>query len=168
MLKLAGGILIVICGTFSGIYVSLWLKRKVEFWEQYLIFLVQAQTMIGYGAMSVREILSGVKGVALVEPVLKETQYFLEHGMRLEQAWRKAVERQMKALRFSQSDREVLYTFGELFGVTDVKGELAKIQIHSELVRERARVLKEEFASKSRIYRIVGMFCGVLTAVMIC
>lgn len=168
MLKFIGGALIVICGTFSGIYCSAGLKRKAEFWEQYLIFLTQAQTMIGYGAMSVREILSGVKGVTLVQPVLKETSDSLDKGVSMERAWRTAVERYMKALHFGRTDRELVYFFGEAFGITDIQGELAKIGLHAELAKERANLLKEELAAKSRIYRITGMFAGVLTAVMLC
>ena len=48
MLKFVGGIFIVVCGTLGGIYFSLRLRKKAEFFEQYIMFLTQVQTMISY------------------------------------------------------------------------------------------------------------------------
>lgn len=166
--KLLGSIFIVISGTFGGIYFSLRCKKRAEFLEQYRQFLTQTQTMIHYGAMSVREILRSVKGIPLIEPILRDTGQFLDNGWYLENAWKQAVDIHMKEFGFSLPDREMLYFFGSSFGVTDKDGEIAKIQLHDEIVKGRSDVLKEEISSKCRIYRIVGMFCGVLTAVMIC
>ena len=70
MLKFVGGIFIVVCGTLGGIYFSLRLKRKAEFFEQYIMFLTQVQTMISYGGMSVREILKEIKNIPLAEPIM--------------------------------------------------------------------------------------------------
>ena len=61
MLKFVGGIFIVVCGTLGGIYFSLRLKRKAEFFEQYIIFLNRVGTMIEYSQMSVREIFGELK-----------------------------------------------------------------------------------------------------------
>ena len=69
---------------------------------------------------------------------------------------------------FDKSDIETVYFFGKSFGVTDKNGELAKIELHSQMIRERLDMLKNDIISKTKIYRILGMFGGVLAAVMIC
>lgn len=167
MVKLLGGMLIVVSGTLGGMYAGVRLKRQTEFWEQYLLFLTQAQTMIGYGGTAVREIFRQVKGIPLAEPMVREALEALDRGEGIEEAWKRAVQRQMKALGFGSEDIERVYFFGSAFGVTDRQGELAKIQLHTELIGERCRVLKEELAVKLRIYRMVGMCCGVLSAVVV-
>ena len=168
MLKFVGGAFIVICGTFGGIYFSLRLRRKGEFLEQYIMFLTQVQTMILYGGMSVREIFRDVKNIPLAEGILRDTEVYMNDGEAIETAWKKAVDVNMKKLHFEKSDIEMIEYFGNTFGVSDREGELSKIKLHEELVKERWNILKNEMLSKCRVYRIVGMFCGVLTAVLIC
>ncbi len=168
MLKFVGGAFIVICGTLGGIYFSLRSRRKAEFLEQYIMFLTQVQTMISYGGMSFGEILKNIKNVPLAEGILNDTEGYMNDGEAIETAWKKAVEKNMKELHFEKSDTEMIEYFGNTFGVSDREGELSKIKLHEELVRERWNILKNEMLSKCRVYRIVGMFCGVLTAVLIC
>ena len=168
MLKFIGGAFIVICGTLGGIYFSLRSRRKAEFLEQYIMFLTQVQTMISYGGMSFGEILKNIKNVPLAEGILSDTEGYMNDGEAIETAWKKAVEKNMKELHFEKSDTEMIEYFGNTFGVSDREGELSKIKLHEELVRERWNILKNEMLSKCRVYRIVGMFCGVLTAVLIC
>ena len=168
MLKFVGGAFIVICGTLGGIYFSLRSRRKAEFLEQYIMFLTQVQTMISYGGMSFGEILKNIKNVPLAEGILSDTEGYMNDGEAIETAWKKAVEKNMKELHFEKSDTEMIEYFGNTFGVSDREGELSKIKLHEELVRERWNILKNEMLSKCRVYRIVGMFCGVLTAVLIC
>ena len=168
MLKFVGGVFVVICGTLGGIYFSLRLRRKAEFLEQYLMFLKQVQTMISYGGMSVGEILKEIKNIPLAEPVLSDTEKYMNEGEAIESAWKKAVEGNMKKLHFEKPDMEMIEYFGNTFGVSDREGELSKIKLHEELIRERRDILKSEMYAKCRVYRIVGMFCGVMTAVLIC
>ncbi len=166
MLKYIGGILIIICGTLGGIYFSLRLKKKSEFLEQYLIFLNRVRTMIEYGNMSVRDIFGELKNISVIEPVLTDTEKFLDDGENFENAWKMSVDKNMK--EFDKSDIEMIYFFGKSFGVTDKNGEISKIDLHSQMIKERLDTLKNDMASKTRIYRILGMFGGVLAAVMIC
>lgn len=166
MLKYIGGILIIICGTLGGIYFSLRLKKKSEFLEQYLIFLNRVRTMIEYGNMSVRDIFGELKNISVIEPVLTDTEKFLDDGENFENAWKMSVDKNMK--EFDKSDIEMIYFFGKSFGVTDKNGEISKIDLHSQMIKERLDTLKNDMVSKTRIYRILGMFGGVLAAVMIC
>ena len=168
MLKFVGGIFIVVCGTLGGIYFSLRLRRKAEFFEQYIMFLTQVQTMISYSGISVREILKEIKNIPLAEPILTDTEKYMDNGEAIESAWKKAVNENMKKLYFEKSDIEIVEYFGNAFGISDKEGELSKIKLHEELVRNRWHVLKNDMLSKCRVYRVTGMFCGVMAAALIC
>ena len=163
LVKVMGGLLLVVCGTLGGLYASGSFQNRVNLLEQYLKFLRQAKSMIGYTAADIREVLSLPASLPLLRPVLEDCLHLLEGGCELGAAWRGGVDLHVQR----QSDRELLYSFGDSFGTSDVSGELNKLSLHGELVEQQLSALREELKTKRRIYRIIGMFSGVLTAVIL-
>ena len=109
-----------------------------------------------------------IKNIPLAEPILRDTEKYMDNGEAIESAWKKAVNENMKKLYFEKSDIEIVEYFGNAFGISDREGELSKIKLHEELVRNRWHVLKNDMLSKCRVYRVTGMFCGVMAAALIC
>ncbi len=68
--------------------------------------------------------------------------------------------------KHNNDDRKLLLYFGAVFGTSDISGELAKISLQKENSQRRLGELKEDLKTKKRLYRTVGMFCGVLAAVV--
>lgn len=163
LVKIAGGLLLVICGTLAGLYAAGKFKDRVRLYEQYLIFLNQVKTALGYTAPDVRELLEMESDVPLLSPVIHDTAALLDDGCNFSDAWQSAVELHVR----DRSDRELLRRFGESFGTSNVSGEIGKLSLLMELVRERLDAMKEELKTKRRLYRIVGMFGGVLSAVLL-
>lgn len=162
MLKFAGGLLLSVCGILTGIYLGEKLKTRTLFYEQYIRFLTQAQTMIGYTASSIRTVLEETKELPLMKPVITDTLAGLDNGKSFEQAWKYAVVKNIH----NNDDRKLLLYFGAVFGTSDISGELAKISLQKENSQHRLGELKEDLKTKKRLYRTVGMFCGVLAAVV--
>ncbi len=168
LLKFCGGMLLVICGTFCGIYASRTVLNRLKFFEQYLIFLTTVQTAVSYAAMSAKELLKISVSQNLLSPVLDKALNYLESGDAFETAWRKAFSAKETALLVSKEDRELIYTFGDHFGTGDINGETEKIKMNIVLVQQRLKELRENTSSKRKIYRILGMFAGVVITVLIC
>ena len=162
LLKITGVVLVVLSGTMIGILLSDRLKTRVRLYEQMIGFLTQAQASIGYTAASAETLLQTVRGLPLLEPILRDSLQGLEEGKPLETAWCEAVRRCVS----HPADRELFCRFGESFGTTDTEGELAKL-LQKELVTRQYTVLQEELKSKRRLYRILGSFGGILTAVIL-
>ena len=163
LIKIVGGLLIIVSGTFIGIYASERLKEKVSFFEQYIIFLTHVRTTVSYTSANIKELLTVNTSVPLVRPVLRDTLILLERGISLEEAWRGAVDIHVK----DKEDKKLICYFGDNFGRSDVSGELNKLDLHCEFVKQRLDRLREELKTKQRLYRVIGMFCGVLTAVIL-
>lgn len=163
MLKLTGCLLIVVCTTAAGIFCSEKFRLRVLFYEQYLLFLTNAGTFISYTAADIGELLSMDISATIIEPILKAAKHSLKNGSELSDAWRKAVDGNVSC----KEDRELLYGFGDNFGTSDVKGELSKLGLHRELTERRLNELRDELKTKKKLYRVLGMFAGVLTAVVI-
>ena len=163
IVKLFGGLLLVVCGTLAGLYASGKLRDRVKLLEQYAMFLNQAQSEIGYTASGIRELLTMPGTMPLLRPVFKDCLRLLNGGCQLENAWRTAVEVHIP----DKNDRELLCYFGDHFGSSNISGELNKLSLHSELVWQRLDRLREEMKTKRRLYRVVGMFGGVVAAVLL-
>ncbi len=166
-LKFCGGLVVVISGTLCGIYASKSLEKKVRFLEQYIMFLTQAKTMINYSAVSVTQILSSANSIPLVEPMLKRCLEGLSNGNNLSSAWHNAVDFSYCNRLCTKEERTMLYSFGDTFGSSNIEGEITKTELHIELANDRLEKLKQEFASKCKLYRIVGMFSGIMITLVI-
>ncbi len=166
-IKFLGALIIVSSGTMCGIYAAGGLKRRVEFLEQYIIFLTQAKTMISYSAVSVSEIFSEVSSVPLVRPFLDICLDGLSGGMSLKSSWHDAVNSMYEQKLFSASDKALMYSFGETFGIGGINEEMTKTELHIALMNERLDEAKAELASKNKLYRILGMFGGIMVALII-
>lgn len=167
LVKFCGAVIIVVSGTLCGIYASKSVENRVKFLEEYVMFLTQVKTMINYSAISVPEILLSVSSVPIVAPLLNNCHSSLSEGMSLEKAWHSAVDEMYKKRLFTQSDKALLYSFGETFGSSNIDGEVTKTELHISLMKERLNTVKAEYLSKNRLYRIVGMFSGIMIALII-
>lgn len=163
LIKIIGGLFIIVSGTFIGIYASDRSKEKVSFFEQYMIFLTRVKTTVSYTLSDIKELLSVNASIPMVKPILRDTLILLEGGTALEEAWRGAVNIHVK----DKEDKNLLYYFGDNFGKSNVSGELNNLELHGEFVKQRLERLKDELKTKQRLYRVIGMFCGVLTAVIL-
>lgn len=166
-LKFFGGTAVIISGTLCGLYASKVLKNRVRFLEQYIMFLTQTKTMISYNAMSAAEILSSVGSVPLVLPMLNECTKHLSDGCTFQDSWHRAVNSAYEKKLFALSDKPLLYSFGDTFGISDIDGEVTKTELHTALVSERLEKARQDFSSKCKIYRIVGMFCGIIIVLIL-
>lgn len=168
LLKFFGGLLIVISGTLCGVYASHKLGNKVKFMEQYLMFLTHARTTVSYTAVPAEELLRESNAQPLLKPLLTDVADKLGNGSSFDNAWRSSFESKEADVLLSKEDRELVCGFGDAFGTSDINGEIEKIGLNFELVKSRLEQMRNELGSKRRIYRILGMFAGVVVTVLIC
>lgn len=162
-LKVGGGALLVICGMLAGCYGAEKLKHRIAFYEQYIRFLTQISSMIGYTAASVPTLFDSVQGLPLIEPLLQQTVHGLSAGEDFPTAWKAAVHRFVS----DKTDRRLLNYFGETFGTDNCAGELAKLSLHRETAARQQSDLQEDYKTKHKLYRTLGLFGGTLLAILL-
>ncbi len=167
IVKFIGGILVIMCGTMCGVYVSRIAVKRVKFWEEYLFFLTSTKVRIAYAAVPAAELLIGEDIRPMLCPILRGAAEQLKAGIPFDRAWRQAFERKNTGLMLNRCDREKINAFGNGFGTGDVDGEVQKLELHISLIRDHLDKLKADLDAKRRISRIVGMFVGVVVTVLI-
>ncbi len=163
IMRLTGGLLIVLCGALAGILKCRSFRQRTELMGEYLRFLTQVKAVIGYTAESAGSILSGMRGMELLAPVLEGTLELMKSGSSFENAWCSAV----KSSVLNRDDRQLMYSFGHAFGTDNVQGELSKLALHMQNAETHYSGLRAELKTKSRVYRTVGVFCGVMAAAVL-
>ncbi len=162
-LRITGGLLLICCGTMTGLSVAGRFRRRVELMEQYRKFLTQAETIIRYTPVTLEELLGMIRCGELLHPVIQKTKELLQSGQPPEVVWRKAVGQFVPVAE----DRRLLYEFGDYFGTGDLNGELQKLALHRQFAQQRYEELQSELHIRRKLYRIVGMFGGVVAAVLL-
>ena len=81
--------------------------------------------------------------------------------------WNSEVDRIPKKVGLNNSDKELLIEFGALLGTTDIDGQLKHLELYGSIFEKRLNDCQAEFRDKSRIYRALGLFGGISTALII-
>ncbi len=162
-LKIGGAFLLVVGGILAGSYRASKLKDRITFYEQYIRFLTQASSLIGYTAANVTTLFESIQGVPVIEPLLKTTMTHLSMGEDFPTAWQFAVQRFVT----NQTDRRLLNYFGDTFGTENCAGELAKLSLHRETAARLQADLRQDYQTKHKLYRTLGLFGGTLLAILL-
>lgn len=64
-------------------------------------------------------------------------------------------------------DKQLLCSFGEKLGITDVEGQLKHIELYKGLANAHLDDSKNEIKQKSRLYKTMGFFVGTAAALVI-
>lgn len=63
-------------------------------------------------------------------------------------------------------DRELLFSLGEKLGSTDLDGQLSLLEMTGEIFKERRNQARADYQNKGRVYRSVGVLCGLAIGII--
>ncbi len=64
-------------------------------------------------------------------------------------------------------DRELLNMLGDSLGQTDTEGQLSFLEMYEELIKRNLEQAAKDYAEKGRMYRSVGLLCGLAVGIMV-
>lgn len=162
-IKILGCILLVAATTFAGFKKSQRLYKRRNFLNDFLVFLDALATNIRYSKDELTVILSKSEDSfgKVVYNSYKET-----NGCFYER-WKKAVADISDGYSLKHEDKQLLCSFGEKLGITDVEGQLKHIELYRGLAEAHLEDSRKDIAEKSRLYRIMGFFAGTAAALVI-
>lgn len=138
----------------AGQYAAYRLSMRVSKLEKIRLMLCITENELRCLCRPVDEILS----VLCANSRLKELAFLescrsaMNSGENFADAWKQSLADRGNVRYLSAEDIAALLSFGEMFGVTDVEGQLANCRLHTELLDERlsqARKQKEKYSSLS-------------------
>lgn len=167
MIKILGLTAIFIACAAAGLIKSYSLSKRVRELEAFLSAFSQISTEIRYFASPTNVIISKLdafneyKGLHIFG-LCKEN---LERTHDFSKAWDCAISEAKPYLSLEKSDIDVLKSFGNTFGTTDVEGQIANCERYCDLLRQRLESARQDKVKRGRMYTSLGVLAGIFFAV---
>ena len=139
------------------------LYKRRDFIKNFIVFLDSLATNIRYSNDELSVILSKSEdffGNNLYNSFKELNGAFFER-------WKKAVINISDGYYLKHDDKQLLCSFGEKLGITDVEGQLKHIELYKGLAGAHLDDSKNEIAQKSRLYKTMGFFVGAVASLII-
>lgn len=160
MVKCFGLLFIVSACFLTGVYFSLRLKFRFEFLSSFRGFMSNLETNIRYDS---RDIFELIKASA---PDYISGIFGDERG-ELSSYWKNTIKNIPPRYSLKNEDLSLFTEFGRMLGTTDIEGQLNHISLYKELIETNIDNSKKELNSKSRLYKLLGLFAGIAAALLL-
>lgn len=128
------------------------------FFDQLLIYLSSLREKLGYTLSELPSLLKSEQ--KMINPILKAMSVnLMELGTK--DSAKAAVASIPASYGLNVSDKKLVYDFFSSLGSTDCDGQLAHCDLYISLVEKLVNAQREESAKKSKLYRMLGIFCGI-------
>lgn len=91
---------------------------------------------------------------------------YIRNGLSVEESWKSAVKLIPVNYGLLKDDRNIINQFGSKLGATDVDGQMKYCEYFKNVFSEKAEQLKNDYISKSKIYRSLGFFGGLAMSII--
>lgn len=158
-------VIIAAFGGFAGLFFSLRLKEREKTMSSVLLLIKELTVQIRYTNTEIGDIL-----IAAAKNEEFNGLYFVCECNKLEEKgnfhllWKEGVKKQPF---LEAKDRELLYSLGDSLGQTDTEGQLSFLEMYEEMIKKNLEQAARDYAEKGRMYRSVGLLCGLATGIMV-
>ena len=163
MLKILGGLLLVLSGFSAGWFCSKKLSMRKDFFKRIISFISNLSTQLRYSTSDIFTLVSlsaSTSGLGLFE--ISE-----ESGTPFYDIWTQRVNTIPAKFGLKKGDTALLLEFGEQLGKTDVDGQLKHLELYEALFKKQLTDAENEINKKSKLYKTMGFFVGTAAALMI-
>ncbi len=169
MVKIIGLLLLVAAGTFLGYRAAAGLSRRADSLDKAQRLLAHLASRMRYTAAPVDELLAQAAATAefAALPFLQAAARAAGTEEGFHAAWNEGVADYGKACGFTESDLELLRSFGEGLGRTDLEGQLDNCRMYAAQLGDRLAEARREAAAKSRLYLTLGVTGGMALALLL-
>lgn len=100
-------------------------------------------------------------------PVFEYCHKFLSDGVQFQKAYKEAIEASKDAIYLEEDDIDLMLSFGNGLGVSDVEGQILHTKRYSKILEQRIADLKEKTRSKVKLYESLGLLTGIFVAILL-
>lgn len=166
LFKLVGVMLLVTASSYIGINMSQTLKERVIRIELIKRMLDEISTLIRHRALTVSEIVDELNK----STVYKELDFInfakndITERIPFSNVWEKSIIRDKKLF---QEERKELISLGYSLGTSDIDGQLSALSIIKNKFDIIAEKSNFEYTKKGKLYRTLGVLCGVFISILL-
>lgn len=82
----------------------------------------------------------------------------------IHEIWEQSVE---KSLILGKDEAEIMLSFGNMLGTSDISGQLSSIEIYKKRLEFLLSGLRKDYESKGKMYRSLGLLLGIMTGIVL-
>lgn len=155
----------VMFGAATGIWLSKRLKERERFMASVILLIKELTVQIKYTNSEIGVVLKTAAQNEAYRNLLFVTacDHISEDGD-FHPLWNEGVKKQPY---LTAADRELLFALGDRLGATDLDGQLSFLELTCEMLKKQQQEASENYRKKGRMYRSVGILCGLAAGIMV-
>lgn len=154
-MKTAAAVLLVVCGLSAGLSETMRLKSRERELQVFADALAALKSAAAYTAGDLYALLALCRENAFLQ--------LIQPGADLYGAWEQAA----RAFFTRRGDTELACAFIRGYGKTDLEGQLAYIALFEARAAEALAAARRDVSAKSKLYTMLGLFSGTVTALIL-
>lgn len=159
-------VLIVVFGGATGFFCSFRLNARLNALEIAVLLSERLQIEMRYSAAGVEDILRNLAREERFSRItfIKDIAENGDSNGNFHPRWSEGV----AAIPYlNAEDKALLLSLGEGLGTTDLDGQLKLIEINRELLCIQCDEARRDVSSKGKMYRSVGVLCGLAAGIVV-
>lgn len=142
------------------------LLKRVKTVEMLINLTEDFSNMIRYKAMTISDIIS----IAGKNPEYEPLDFIADINIQdkternIHDIWSESVE---KSSVLGKKEAEIMLSFGNMLGTSDISGQLSSIEIYKKRLENLLAEFRNDYQQKGRMYRSVGMLLGIMAGIML-
>lgn len=158
-------LLMAVSGAAAGLYFSFRLKEREKVMSEAMLLIKELSVKIRYTNSEIGEMLKTAAQNGTYEKLLFVTLCKnIKDGDNFHVLWNEGVKNQPY---LTLRDREILSALGDRLGETDCDGQLSFLELTEELIKGQREEAAADYSNKGKLYRSVGILCGLAVGIMI-
>ena len=155
----------VLFGAATGVWLSKRLKERERFMSSVILLIKELTVQIKYTNTEIGAMLKAASQNQAYQNLLFVTActHISETGD-FHPLWNDGVKKQPY---LTPTDRELLFALGDRLGETDLDGQLSFLELTCEMLKKQQQEAAENYRQKGRMYRSVGILCGLAAGIMV-
>ena len=155
----------VLFGAAAGIWFSKRLKEREHFISTVILLIKELTVQIKYTKSEIGAMLKNAAHNQAYQSLLFVTSCVnLSENGDFHPLWNDGVKKQPC---LTPADRELLFALGDRLGETDLDGQLSFLELTCEMLKVKQQEAAESYRQKGRMYRSVGILCGLAAGIMV-
>lgn len=152
-------------GAIAGVYFSKRLKERENILAAAVLLIRELSVQIRYTNSEMGEMLKSAAQNESYKKLLFVTscEKTDEKGD-FHRYWKEGTARQPY---LTTKDKELILSLGDKLGSTDLDGQLSFLEMTEEIFKERQNQAFADYRNKGKVYRSVGILCGLALGIIV-
>ena len=165
-MKAIGCLMIIASTTLTGYYLSIVIRKRVKLFDELALFSENIASAIRYQGADLYYLIEN-ENKQMNTPFTRKITAYLQQTKNIKESFRKVLQDISFSHGLSKEDKSVIIQFAVKLGTTDTEGQLNHCQYYQKVFSDKARRLREESMTKSKLYRSLGFFSGLAVTVVL-